>query len=202
MTRIPVNERRSALIRAALRVVAARGVAAATTRAIVSEAGMSLASFHYVFTSRDELMTELINNVVEHEELTIAPALDIEAGTTTLCEAIRRGLEHYLIGVEADPDREKAMFELTQYALRTPGMEPLARRQYQRYFELAQATLAEAAERAGYRWHRPLGEVARFLITCTDGLTIGWLVDRDDAAAREIIDITSSAVSRLASPIE
>ena len=55
MTRIPAAERRAALIDAALRVVSRNGLAQATTRAIVAEAGMSLASFHYAFESRDEL---------------------------------------------------------------------------------------------------------------------------------------------------
>ena len=60
MTRIPVADRRTALVQAALRVVARDGVAAASTRRIVGEAGMPLASFHYVFESRDELMAQLI----------------------------------------------------------------------------------------------------------------------------------------------
>ncbi|MFP3394334.1 TetR family transcriptional regulator, partial [Brevibacillus sp. SIMBA_076] len=60
MTRIPVADRRMALVQAALRLIARDGVAAATTRRIVAEAGMPLASFHYVFSSRDELMGELI----------------------------------------------------------------------------------------------------------------------------------------------
>ena len=53
MPRIPAAERRVALIEAGLRVVAREGLAAASTRAIVAEAGMSLASFHYAFESRD-----------------------------------------------------------------------------------------------------------------------------------------------------
>ena len=40
----------------ALTVIARDGVHAATTRAIVAEAGMALASFHYAFRSRDELI--------------------------------------------------------------------------------------------------------------------------------------------------
>src|SRR5699024_6117672 len=54
--RIPVAERRGALLTAAFTVIASRGLAAASTRAIVAEAGMSLASFHYAFDSREELL--------------------------------------------------------------------------------------------------------------------------------------------------
>ncbi|MDN4615834.1 TetR family transcriptional regulator [Leifsonia sp. F6_8S_P_1B] len=198
MTRIPVADRRTALIDAALRVVARDGVAAATTRRIVGEAGMSLASFHYVFSSRDELMGELIGTVVAQERSDLAPAFASPPGD--LRAAIRAGLQHYLDGVRADPGREKAMFELTQWALREPGMEALARRQYDRYFELAEQTAAETARLTGSTWTRPLPQVARTLVALTDGLTIAWLVTRDDEAAAATIDFAVEALAALARP--
>ena len=54
MPRVSAPSRREALIEAALRVMERDGLTAGTTRAIVAEAGMSLASFHYAFSSRDE----------------------------------------------------------------------------------------------------------------------------------------------------
>ncbi|TAM68341.1 MAG: TetR family transcriptional regulator [Microbacteriaceae bacterium] len=198
MPRIPAHERRTALVRAALRVVADRGVSGATTRAIVAEAGMSLASFHYAFTSRDELMGELINWAVAQEERTIASALAPTPVPVSMRDAIRAGLEEYLIGVRQDPQREKAMLELTQYALRSPGMEELARRQYRRYYALAESALHVAAEKSGWRWTRPLSEVATALIALTDGLTMSWLVNRDDEAAGALMDFAADALARLA----
>jgi DNA-binding transcriptional regulator YbjK len=82
VTRISATQRRAALVQAALRVVAARGVQAATTRAIVAEAGMSLASFHYAFESRDELMSELVTSVVAGEERALGPVLSPPSGAT------------------------------------------------------------------------------------------------------------------------
>ena len=55
----PAPERRASLARAARTVIARDGLAAATTRAIVAEAGMPLASFHYAVASRDELLREV-----------------------------------------------------------------------------------------------------------------------------------------------
>ncbi|MFF1878633.1 TetR/AcrR family transcriptional regulator [Leifsonia sp. NPDC058230] len=200
MPRIPAVERRAALVHAAVRVVARDGVAAATTRAIVAEAGMSLASFHYAFTSRDELMVELINAVVDGEESAFAPVLQPVDGGATMRETVRVGLQHYFDVVRADPDREKAMFELTQWALREPGFEPLARRQYDRYFAVAENALVAAAEITGNDWSRPTAEIARMLVTLTDGLTIAWLVTRDDAAAAATMDFAADAVADLATP--
>lgn len=200
MTRIPVADRRTALVQAALRLIARDGVAAATTRRIVAEAGMPLASFHYVFSSRDELMAELIEAAVESEQRDLAPVLAGDGSGLGMRDALRAGLQHYFDGVRADPDREKAMFELTQWALREPGFAPLARRQYARYHEVAADAAAEAARLTGCTWTRPLGEVARILVSFTDGLTMAWLVTRDDAAAAATMDVAADALAALASP--
>ncbi|MFP3465896.1 TetR/AcrR family transcriptional regulator [Leifsonia sp. SIMBA_070] len=201
MTRIPVADRRMALVQAALRLIARDGVAAATTRRIVAEAGMPLASFHYVFSSRDELMGELIEAAVEGEQRDLAPVLTGEPDGIAMRDALRAGLQHYFDGVRADPDREKAMFELTQWALREPGFEPLARRQYARYHEVAAHAAVQAARLTGSSWTRPIDEVARILVSLTDGLTIAWLVSRDDAAAAATMDAAADALATLATPL-
>ena len=200
MTRIPPADRRASLVQAALRVIARDGVAAATTRRIVGEAGMSLASFHYVFDSRDELMAELVNAVVSSEQTDLEPALHAAGAPVGLRAVIRSGLQHYFDGVRADPDREKAMFELTQWALREPGFAPLAGRQYDRYYELAERAAGDAAALTGSAWNRPLADVARLLVALTDGVTIAWLVTRDDAAAERALDFAADALAALSAP--
>jgi AcrR family transcriptional regulator len=198
MARIAATDRRSALVRAALVVIARDGLAAATTRAIVAEAGMSLASFHYVFGSRDELIAECIQFVVDNEILAAEQAIH----ATDLHTAVREGLTAYLALVIGDPLREQAMFELTQYAMRTPGLEPHAKIQYDAYYRAAAGILNGVAEQTGVVWRRPPDEMARILITLTDGLTLGWLVDRDTGAAERVIDFAADALTALATPLE
>ncbi|WP_104167131.1 TetR/AcrR family transcriptional regulator [Cryobacterium sp. N22] len=205
MTRIPAADRRSALVRAALRVVADRGVAQATTRAIVAEAGMSLASFHYAFQSRDELMVELIRHVVDEEATAVLPEAPIEDADgrgerESLRQILRAGLQRYADHVSGDPLREKAMLELTQYALRSPELHHLAVAQYERYHSLAAEALDTAARQSGSVWLHPVGEVARLLVSLTDGLTIAWLVDRDDSATAKLLDVTADSVAALGRP--
>ncbi|ROR81263.1 transcriptional regulator, TetR family [Plantibacter flavus] len=206
MPRISVVDRRAELISAALRVVAAEGVAAATTRAIVAEAGMSLASFHYAFASRDELLAELVAHVVEHERVVLDVGglrTDEEAGQEhppTLEAVVHAGLERYVDLLRADPAREAAMQELSAYAMRTPGLEHLALEQYRRYEELACEALALAATVSGSTWTQPVDEIARTVIAFTDGLTLGWLVRRDDAEARRLVGTVAHLVATLAEP--
>jgi AcrR family transcriptional regulator len=195
VTRIPATERRTALIEAALRVVSRHGIAQATTRAIVAEAGMSLASFHYAFDSRDELIDELITTVVEREQQAVIPEV-VSGGD--LRQIIESGLDRYLEHLKADPEHEQAMLELTQYALRSPERHPLAVAQYARYAALAEQALEAAAANADATWRVPVATVARVLVAFTDGLTLTWLVDRDDDAARAVARAAADALSRMA----
>ena len=164
MTRIPASERRAALIDAALRVVSRNGLAQATTRAIVAEAGMSLASFHYAFESRDELVDELITTVIGREQQAVLP--DPITGQT-LREILEAGLLRYYEHLRADPEHEQAMLEL-------------------------------AAKQSGARWRSPVDRVARVLVAFTDGLTLTWLVERDDDAARAVVAAAADALTRMA----
>ncbi|KQZ07707.1 hypothetical protein ASD23_18055 [Agromyces sp. Root1464] len=197
MARIPASERRAALVQAALRVVSQRGIAHATTRAIVAEAGMSLASFHYAFDSRDELIDELITTVVAREQEAVLPD-DLQGHD--IRDMLEAGLLRYFDHLRADPEHEQAMLELTQYALRSPDRHPLAVAQYARYTELGARSLAAAAELAGVVWTTPVEQVARVLIAFTDGLTLTWLVTRDDDVARAVAHAAADALSRMAEP--
>src|SRR6188472_385664 len=115
MARMPATERRVALGQAALTVIARDGIHAATTRAIVAEAGMPLASFHYAVASREELLRDVVALVVAGEGAATLNSLALEAPDVRT--AVRAILGSYLDLVRADPGREQAMFELTQHAL-------------------------------------------------------------------------------------
>lgn len=206
MARISAVDRRAELIRAALRVAATRGIAATTTRAVVAEAGMSLASFHYAFASRDEMLAELVAHVVEQERvvLDVGDLMDAapDGRPPQLRSIVHAGLTRYFELLRFDPGREAAMQELSYYAMRTPGLEALAGEQYRRYAELAGEALVLAAELSASRWRLPVDELARIVVSFTDGLTAAWLVRRDDAEALQLIDAVASLIVSLAEPRE
>jgi DNA-binding transcriptional regulator YbjK len=201
LAHVPAQERRESLIAAALRVVARDGIAGATTRAIVAEADMPLASFHYVFESHDELMTELIQRAVDEEYRAIAPLLSAGETDASLGDLVREGLVRYLESVKAEPERERGMLELTQYALRDERTRHLARLQYERYTALVEMALEAAAGRTGRRWLVPVGEVARMVVALADGITVSWLVRRDEREALALTRAAARAVEAQAVPL-
>jgi AcrR family transcriptional regulator len=197
MTRLPSAQRRTLLVKAALDVIAEKGVTGATTRAIVAAAGMSLASFHYAFRSHDEMMRELIAHVVGAE--TAAVELTLRAGTD-IRSALRAGLQAYLDYVVADPAHERALQELVHYAMRTPGLERLAQAQYEAYRVGVTRVIEHGAAAAGVTWTVPVDEVARLAVAFTDGVTLAWLADRDTEAAERVLDFAADSLAALAVP--
>lgn len=185
MARVSATERREALIEAALRVMERDGLTAGTTRAIVAEAGMSLASFHYAFASREELLRELVQRVVGRE---LAAAMGEWSPEEGLAACLRAAADGYLAHLERAAGQEQLMLELTLLAVRRPDLQPIAREQYRAYLAAATRLLELAAELTGAHWRRPLPELARLLITLVDGVTTTWLVDRDTAATRAVFE--------------
>src|SRR5690554_2817643 len=197
MARLSSADRRVALVQAALRVIDRDGVHAATTRAIVAEADMPLASFHYAFRSRDELIRQVIASVVEGEK---AAAVDSLVPGADLQSTVRAGLQAYFDLVVASPSHEQAMFELFHYSLRTGDLADLPQAQYESYHATVREVLEVGARLTGMRWTTPVDDVARLVVVFTYGITLAWLADRDADAAGRTMDLAASAITALAVP--
>lgn len=225
-----METRRDLLVQAAFRVIAEHGVEAATTRRISAAASMSLASFHYAFESRDELLAELVARGTSDELATFIAPLSppspspesIDSGPVDsgpdeserrtegasewvlpadIGDLLKAGLMSYLESIIADPGRESAMITLAQYARRTEGLEHFAQRLYDRYYEIAQTTLEAAAEAMHVQWATPPSHLAPLVVAATDGLTLAYLSTGNREIAERIIDATVTMLrSHLVSP--
>ncbi|MDT9698312.1 TetR/AcrR family transcriptional regulator [Streptomyces sp. P17] len=194
MARMPSAERRLQLTEAAIRAMARDGVARTTTRSIAAEAGVSLSVFHYCFDSKQALVESVITTITDHYVTLVKQALVPRA---TLQETVRAGLQAYWDHVRAHPDEHMLTYELTQYALRQPGFEHLARRQH----ELYRDTLAELIEQLGrtmdLRLRVPVPVLARYLAAMTDGLTLNYLVLGDEEAWAGVLDTVIAHIAGL-----
>lgn len=158
---------------------------------------MSFASFHYAYRSRDDLLLEVMQRVLDAE---MTAAFRVLGPDADIRRSVRRGLSAFLDCVMADPGQERAVQELVHHALFTPGLEHLARARYRSYHRAVVELLVEAAHAAGVRWVQPVADVARFVVTVTDGLTLVWLADRDAVSAGRMIELAVDSISALAEP--
>ena len=195
MRRIAAQDRRQQLIDAAIRVAEQEGIAATTTRRIAAEAGARLATVHYCFKSKQELLEGVLSAILtelsEAAEVRVRPGLDAKT-------LLHDGMRAMWVVVEKEPGKQQLTYELTHYALRQPGMESFAQWQYDTSYAACAAHLERVAVAAGITWSVPMPVVARMLMTVIDGVVLGWLVDRDSPSAVAALDSLTDLLATLA----
>jgi len=144
------------------------------------------------------MMRKLVAHVVDAQIATVFASLRLG---NDIRDALRTGLQAFLEYVTGDPGHEQVLQELMQYALRTPGLERLATEQYDAYRAGVSSVLVEGAAVSRVEWSIPVEDVARLVVTITDGVTLAWLADRDTAAAERVLDFAADSIAALAVPV-
>lgn len=195
MARKPAQERRRDLVEAGLRVIAREGMHGATVRAIVAEADVPLATFHYIFSSRDEMIGEAYAWVVLPEP---SKGTMLVPSSSGLLGAVAEVLHDWVDRFTARPEYELAVMEIMAYCKRTPELEHLPEVIQARYVELIGQLVQSVAARTGVQLGRPIEELSTIILHVTDGLTYHLLRTGDEAAARRYIDVAAPMIAAAA----
>jgi AcrR family transcriptional regulator len=193
---VKASERQGQLVSAARAVLVRDGISSTTLRSVAAEAGVPLGTLHYVFPSKELLLTAVFEDVRDE----VSDVLnDVAAKGTGLELAIRHGLmtfwEQQIVG---DPRLPLMRQELFLYAVRTPGLENLARRQVEGYGQIVAEWCRDAARNAGEVCEVPFETLARALVGGTLGLAMHYLGDPDQARSRQDVEALAEMVVRLA----
>ncbi|NMO01591.1 TetR family transcriptional regulator [Gordonia sp. TBRC 11910] len=192
MTRMSVEERRSALVNAAYRVIADLGVEGATTRRICAQAGMPLASFHYAFESRTALLRAVIDTAVPYDLSRVLDAISPETnpegiGVEHLRANMHENLETFYAMLRADPGRMQATISLGIYAHNHPELDDAGKIMYERLYKIAGDGLKVGAARAGMTFDVDVSDLAPLMIATTNAITLTYLSTADDKVVRQLI---------------
>lgn len=198
MPRIPVAERRDALIEAAIRVMERDGVAETTTRKIAAEASMPLASLHYAFASRGELIAaaarKLALEIVEVMRSSAKVDGDLPA-------TLRRLLGGYVEFLRANPGRVLALYETQAAGVRMPELQQIAQNRVYRGKELVRYFLERAGAEAGVRYTHPVAEIGATLLESLDGFSLHWITVRDDFELDSSVELAVRWIADLTEPL-
>lgn len=162
----PSDARRLALVRAAFEIVVEEGLEGLRTRAVAQRAGMNIATLHYYYPSKDELLAGLAAYVASLFAFEHAPAVK-PSGSASI-DRLRQefaDLEYYLT---RRPDMLAAMNELTLRSRRDP-------------------LLAECLGRLNAMWRSGLEQMA------AAGVAEG--VFRQELDPRSIADVLQAALT-------
>jgi len=202
MPYVEASVRSKQLVAAAQAVLIRDGVGRLTLRAVAKEAGVLLGTVTYVFPSKEMLLRAVIEDVVAGIAEVLKSSLKSSADTGRGLEhAIRDGAQRFWTTLVEDQEGLQIIqYELTIYALRTPGLESMARWQYDRYARIVAAWCQEAASNAGETCAVPFDTLARVLVAAVDGLILQYVCDPDVTRAREDLRAIIDMAVSLASP--
>lgn len=199
-TRTPGNRkddgRRAELIKAASRVVARDGIAAASTRRIADEAGVPSGLVHYWFAGKDELLQEVLAITLRAIEQAASAPVPAETGPG-LYDRLRAA---FRVIEQDDRGRQIALYEMTTWSLRRPELSHLAERQYAAYRGVAIEGVVSWAEATGARLPADAAVVGGLVAALFDGLVLSWLADPGDTDVEGVLRFACGLIEQLARP--
>lgn len=186
--------RQMQIIEATIRILSREGIAGATTRKITAEAGVNLATLHYYFGNKNDLLIAVIQTIIQGISAT-QEHVQTDGG---LRVALKSGLTAIWKHVVATPELQMMQYELTLYAVRDPQIAFLAKQQYEGYCEAAETMVRKACEETQEMCAVPPAELARVIVAGLDGLILQCLADRDIQRAERDLNTLMNAVVCLA----
>jgi TetR/AcrR family transcriptional regulator, regulator of biofilm formation and stress response len=137
-------KRRTAILRATLRILGREGSAAITHRAVAEEARVPIAATTYYFSSKEDLLREALHLHAEQEAERVAEATRTLGKRPTTVEALADHLADFVdYGLGKGRQALIAEYELLLQAARDPELESLSRVFYERIRGQLETTLTE-----------------------------------------------------------
>jgi len=172
--------RRTAILDAAIAVVARDGTGAVTHRAVAKLARVPLAATTYYFASRDELLLEAFRHLTSQRIAVLAEALTTAADYRSV-EVVAAGWAHALAEtLRSEPARVVAELEMHLEACRRPQLRAIHAGWEAKAMEYFTAALKAIGSR------KPVADAAIVLAVLT-GLEIGEIVNPTPHAERELL---------------
>ncbi|EMY35032.1 TetR family transcriptional regulator [Arthrobacter crystallopoietes BAB-32] len=172
-------------------------MAAATTRRIAAEAEAPLASLHYCFRSKDELLQEVYYYLSRDYAQALPPVPASDAGLESVVLAHARRVWERML---AEPHEQVTTFELLLRRFRVDAEEEpkalaMNRSMYEGWVRSTSDLFEAAATNAGEEVPTNLELAARLFISGIDGISMQHLADPDPKRSAALVDMLARSVS-------
>jgi len=185
---VSAENRKEQFVEAAVRVIAEVGVGSATTRRIAEAAGAPLASLHYCFSGKDELLlavfSKLAVDALDPIEVEVGGDLAV-AGEHLFRRTVDWFLEH----------EDYTLAGIDLYMWFTRNDRSLAAKAKDMFEAAFVDTIAAACPEVSTD---AIVTLARALIPVVDGLTVEWAAYRDRSGVQRSVDSVAAAIPALA----
>ena len=149
------------------------GVQSVTIRAIAKEANAPLATAHYCFSNKEELMEAAAEAWFKNLSR-FSSGVSVHLG---LRKAVEQVAEGYWRALEEEPESILSEIELILWATRNAGVSPLAAKIYPAYEVELGNIFSSAAQSAGDECSLEFDALVRIFLMIYDGAAIQYMTD-------------------------
>jgi AcrR family transcriptional regulator len=167
--------RREQIVNAALKVMIADGVYHATTRKIAEAAGVNVATLHYHFHDKEEIVLSVMEVLASSYRSVLARRF---SEPQPLRERIGDLLKFIWSEIEKARGEQLVLQEMTLYVLRVPHAEHLAAEKEREIMSLYSETLRACSD-VGPADGTKIEELTNFIYTSFVGILNQWLATKD-----------------------
>lgn len=171
--RVSAEDRKEQLISATVELMRREGVQSVTIRAIAKEANAPLATAHYCFSNKEELMEAAAEAWFKNLSR-FSSDVPVHLG---LRKAVEQVAEGYWRALEEEPDSILSEIELILWATRNAAVSQLAGRIYPAYEVELGNMFASAAQNTGEQCLMEFATLVRIFLMVYDGAAIQYMTD-------------------------
>ena len=175
------KDRRGALVRAAYNQLAARGFEGLRTREVAAAAGVNIATLHYYFPTKEQLIEGVVEHAMDRFRTTLAPH-----GSPS--DQLRNHLRSVKRLVQDEPQLGIVMGELALRSARDPSIARIMRETNEGWHRIVRALLRRAVKEGDLRPEMDTDEVAAIVVATLRNLTLPMASGgtRGDQALRQL----------------
>lgn len=168
---------RAALVDAAYHLIAEGGFEHLRTREVASRAGVNIATLHYYFATKEDLIRAVVERMREEFMTIHAPGLE-EAGASPL-EELRHEIVDMRYHIEHAPQTYVVLFELSLRALRDSAISAIMREMDRGWREHIENILTEGARQGIFRADLDIPVVAATMVAFFKGASLQLMTRRE-----------------------
>jgi len=190
------RRKRSAILRAAVEVIAERGYFAARMADVAERAQVADGTLYLYFSGKEDLLVSILE---EYAEAFLLRARRDVAAIDGPRERLRRVIERNLVSLE----RNRPLAHVFQIELRHTRrfLRRVAKGKLAGYLQLLQEIIAEGVEKGVFRGDIPVEMAARAVFGSLDECVTAWvLAERPPSLSAQAVPLVSLVLEGLASP--
>jgi TetR/AcrR family transcriptional regulator, regulator of biofilm formation and stress response len=185
MIYVLIDERRARFIAATVNVIREKGIAKATTRRIAEEAGVPLASLHYTFTRKEELLVATMKELAEAGQREVAAKVSEGMGVANAAAVI---VNAYIDWIKDSKVDQIVEYELHLWAHRHPDLRHLPSESFAAWVEYIRELLTLAS--ADGPSNTDFDSLARTVLALIDGFNL-----QRQLYGNEMVDLSREAAT-------